>query len=99
MNQNPKLIILKRPDNPTGSIYSKVKLSGLEEVIKKQNLNVLSDEIYDKIIYDGLNHVSLAAFTELRDRVILVNGVSKSYAMTGWRIGYMAGNSEHQSRS
>jgi len=94
VNPNTKLLILNSPSNPTGSIYSQSELSGLAEVIKKHKFHVLSDEIYDKIIYDGLNHVSLAAFTELRDRVILVNGVSKSYAMTGWRIGYMAGNSE-----
>ena len=94
VNPNTKLLILNSPSNPTGSIYSQSELYGLAEVIKKHNFHVLSDEIYDKIIYDGLNHVSLAAFPELRDRVILVNGVSKSYAMTGWRIGYMAGNSE-----
>jgi len=94
VNSNTKLLILNSPSNPTGSVYSQSELSGLAEVIKKHNFHVLSDEIYDKIIYDGFNHVSLAAFTELRDRVILVNGVSKSYAMTGWRIGYMAGNSE-----
>jgi aspartate aminotransferase len=94
VNSNTKLLILNSPSNPTGSVYTQSELFGLAEVIRKHNFHVLSDEIYDKIIYDGLNHVSLAAFPELRDRVILVNGVSKSYAMTGWRIGYMAGNSE-----
>ena len=94
VNPNTKLLILNSPSNPTGSVYTQSELSGLAEVIKKHDFHVLSDEIYHKIIYDGLNHSSLASFTELRDRVILVNGVSKSYAMTGWRIGYMAANSE-----
>ena len=82
-----KLLILCSPSNPTGSVYSKAELKALAEVIKRhENLFVLADEIYEHIIYIG-NHESIA---QLKERTIIVNGVSKAYAMTGWRIGFMA---------
>lgn len=85
-----KLIILCSPSNPTGSVYSKAELEGLANVIKKhEDLFVLADEIYEHINYIG-KHESIAQFPGMRERAIIVNGVSKAYAMTGWRIGYIA---------
>ena len=77
--------------NPTGSVYSKEELSGLAEVLAKHpQVFIIADEIYEHINYIG-RHESIAQFDEVRDRVIIVNGVSKAYAMTGWRIGFVAG--------
>lgn len=85
-----RLIILCSPSNPTGSVYSKKELEALAEVIKKhENLFVLADEIYEHINYIG-KHESIAQFEGMKERAIIVNGVSKAYAMTGWRIGYIA---------
>jgi aspartate aminotransferase len=85
-----KLFMYSSPCNPTGSIYSKKELQGLTEVFKKHpNIFIISDEIYEYINYVG-SHESIAQFPELRDRVIVVNGMSKGFAMTGWRLGYMA---------
>lgn len=85
-----RLIILCSPSNPTGSVYSKEELKGLADVIKRHDdLFVLADEIYEHINYIG-KHESIAQFEEMKERSIIVNGVSKAYAMTGWRIGYIA---------
>ena len=85
-----KMLILCSPSNPTGSVYSKEELQGLAEVIlKHDDLFVLADEIYEHIIYNG-KHESIAQFDGMKERTIVINGVSKAYAMTGWRIGYMA---------
>lgn len=85
-----KVIILCSPSNPTGSVYSAEELEGLAEVIKKHdNLYVLADEIYEHINYVG-KHSSIAHVAGMRERTIIVNGVSKAYAMTGWRIGFIA---------
>ena len=85
-----KMIILCSPSNPTGSVYSKEELKGLAEVIlSHDDLFVLADEIYEHINYVG-KHESIAQFPGMKERTILVNGVSKAYAMTGWRIGYIA---------
>ncbi|MGN1263220.1 MAG: pyridoxal phosphate-dependent aminotransferase [Prevotella sp.] len=85
-----RLLILCSPSNPTGSVYSKEELQGLAEVIKKHDdLFVLADEIYEHINYVG-HHESIAQFEGMKERSIIVNGVSKAYAMTGWRIGYIA---------
>ena len=85
-----RLIILCSPSNPTGSVYNKVELAGLAEVIRRhENLFVLADEIYEHINYVG-RHESIAQFDGMKERSIIVNGVSKAYAMTGWRIGYIA---------
>ena len=86
-----KAIILCSPSNPTGSVYSKEELAGLAEVLAKHpQVFVIADEIYEHINYIG-RHESIAQFDEIRDRVVIVNGVSKAYAMTGWRIGFVAG--------
>ena len=86
-----KALILCSPSNPTGSVYSKEELAGLAETLAKHpQVFVIADEIYEHINYVG-KHESIAQFEEIRDRVIIVNGVSKAYAMTGWRIGFIAG--------
>ncbi len=85
-----KMLILCSPSNPTGSVYSKEELESLAEVIKKHDdLYVLADEIYEHINYTG-RHASIAQFPGMKERSIIVNGVSKAYAMTGWRIGFIA---------
>ena len=85
-----RLIILCSPSNPTGSVYNKEELRALANIIlKHEDLFVLADEIYEHINYVG-HHESIAQFTGMKDRTIIVNGVSKAYAMTGWRIGYIA---------
>ena len=85
-----KMLILCSPSNPTGSVYSKEELRALADVIRRHDdLYVLADEIYEHINYVG-KHASIAQFDGMKERCIIVNGVSKAYAMTGWRIGYMA---------
>lgn len=85
-----RAIILCSPSNPTGSIYSKAELKGLADVLAKYpNIIIISDEIYEHINYTG-KHESIAQFEDIRERVVIINGVSKAYAMTGWRLGWMA---------
>ena len=85
-----RALILCSPSNPTGSVYSKEELRGLAEVLARhERVMVLADEIYEHINYVG-RHESIAQFPEIRDRVVIINGVSKAYAMTGWRIGFIA---------
>lgn len=85
-----RMLILCSPSNPTGSVYSKEELESLAEVIKKHDdLYVLADEIYEHINYTG-RHASIAQFPGMKERSIIVNGISKAYAMTGWRIGFIA---------
>jgi len=90
LSPKTKVLILNSPCNPTGAVYTKEELAALAEVIESSGLYVISDEIYEKIVYDGHGYASLAQFNSIRDRVVVVNGVSKAYAMTGWRIGYLA---------
>ncbi|MCH7964462.1 MAG: pyridoxal phosphate-dependent aminotransferase [Bacteroidetes bacterium] len=88
-----KLFILCNPSNPTGAAYNKDELEELAEVIIKHDLYVLSDEIYEKLVYDDFKFYSFAQIIpEIKDRVLIVNGLSKSYSMTGWRLGYAAGD-------
>lgn len=87
-----KAIVISSPNNPTGSIYSKEELIDIAKFCKKHNLIILSDEIYEKLIYGDNKHVSIASLNEdAYNRTVVINGVSKTYAMTGWRIGYAAG--------
>jgi aspartate aminotransferase len=89
---DPKVLILNSPNNPTGSVYGKKELEGIAEICLKYNILIISDEIYEKLIYDSVEHVSIASLSpEVREHTILINGVSKAYAMTGWRLGYAAG--------
>ena len=86
-----RALILCSPSNPTGSVYTKEELAGLAEVLAKhERVIVIADEIYEHINYIG-SHQSIAQFSNIKDRVVIVNGVSKAYAMTGWRIGFIAG--------
>ena len=90
ITEKTRMLILCSPSNPTGSVYSKDELEALAEVIKKhENLYVVSDEIYEHMSYIG-NHESIAQVPGMRERTIIINGVSKAYAMTGWRIGFLA---------
>ena len=85
-----KMFVLCSPSNPSGSVYSQEELQGLAEVLKRHpHVYILADEIYEHINYVG-KHQSIAQYAELRERIIIVNGVSKAYAMTGWRIGFIA---------
>ena len=91
VTENTKAILLNSPNNPTGTIYEKEELIEIAEFAKKYNLIIISDEIYEKLIYDNKNHISIASISEdAFNRTIVINGLSKSYAMTGWRIGYAA---------
>lgn len=91
LSNKTKAIVINSPNNPTGVVYSKDELKEIADFAVKHDLYVISDEIYEKLIYDGLEHVSIASFNEeIYKRTIVINGVSKSYAMTGWRIGYLA---------
>ncbi|RXT02804.1 pyridoxal phosphate-dependent aminotransferase [Ammoniphilus sp. CFH 90114] len=86
-----KLLILNSPGNPTGSVYTKEELAAIADICISHDLLVLSDEIYEKLIYDGQKHVSIGSLSkEMLDRTIVVNGFSKAFAMTGWRMGYAA---------
>jgi aspartate aminotransferase len=90
-----KAIIVNSPCNPTGATYSRSSLEQIAEVAERHDLLIVSDEIYEKITYDGIRHVSIAALgPQVATRTVIVNGVSKAYAMTGWRIGYAAGPKE-----
>ncbi|RZN65112.1 MAG: pyridoxal phosphate-dependent aminotransferase [Candidatus Methanoliparum thermophilum] len=87
INKKTKLIVLNSPNNPSGAVYSENTLKMIADLSIDYDFFVLSDEIYEKIIYDS-KHISIASFDQMADRTITVNGLSKSYAMTGWRIGY-----------
>lgn len=87
-----KALVLNSPSNPTGMIYTKDELKAIADFAVKHNIYVISDEIYEKLIYEG-EHISIASFGEkIKDLTIIINGVSKTYAMTGWRIGFAAAN-------
>jgi aspartate aminotransferase len=87
-----RAFVLNSPSNPTGSIYSREELEGIADVCLKNNLLIISDEIYEKLIYEG-DHVSIASLSkEVYENTVVINGMSKPYSMTGWRIGYAAGN-------
>ena len=85
-----KAILINSPNNPTGRVLGPEELQVIREVALKHDLWVISDEIYEHLVYDGHRHVSFATLPEMRDRTVVVNGMSKAYAMTGWRIGYLA---------
>ncbi|MEK4923238.1 pyridoxal phosphate-dependent aminotransferase [Cytobacillus sp. FSL R5-0569] len=88
-----KAVIINSPSNPTGMLYSKPELEAIGEFCLKHNILIISDEIYEKLTYDGHQHISIAQISpELKEQTIIINGVSKSHSMTGWRIGYAAGN-------
>ena len=91
MTPRTKMVILNSPGNPTGSVYTREELEGIVEVAAEEDIYILSDEIYEKLVYDDTKHVSIASLSpEAYGLTITVNGFSKAYAMTGWRLGYMA---------
>ncbi len=89
-----KALILPYPNNPTGAIMEKEDIEKLAEFLKDKDIIVISDEIYSELTYGGKKHVSIASIDYMRDKTIVINGFSKSYAMTGWRLGYAAGSKE-----
>jgi len=95
ITKKTKALILNSPSNPTGLTYDKKTLETVAEIALRHGIFVISDEIYEKLTYDGFKHVSIASFgNDIKAKTIVVNGLSKSYAMTGWRIGYAAGPKE-----
>ncbi|HPI37479.1 MAG TPA: pyridoxal phosphate-dependent aminotransferase [Ignavibacteriaceae bacterium] len=89
-----KAFIMNSPSNPTGAVYSEKEIMAFCEVMKEKDIYIISDEIYEKIIFDGEKHLPIASVPCMKEKTITVNGVSKAYAMTGWRIGFAAGNKE-----
>lgn len=89
-----KVFLFNTPSNPTGAVYSKDEILAIGKILEDKDIIVISDEIYEKIIFDGEKHFSIGTIEQLKDRTITVNGVSKAYAMTGWRIGYAGGNKD-----
>lgn len=95
ITENTKAIIINSPSNPTGMIYSEQELKEIGDICLKHDILIISDEIYEKLVYDGAKHVSIAELSpELKNQTVIINGVSKSHSMTGWRIGYAVGNKE-----
>lgn len=95
ISPSTRALILNNPSNPTGAAYTKEQLLALAEVIRKEDIYIIADEIYSRLVYDGFQFVSFAALGEdLKQKTVIINGVSKSYSMTGWRIGYAAGPGE-----
>ncbi len=91
ISSKTKVLILNSPSNPTGCVYKEEELRKIAEICVENKIFVISDEIYEKLIYDGLKHISIAGFNkDIYDLTITINGLSKSYSMTGWRIGYLA---------
>ncbi|MNO94665.1 putative N-acetyl-LL-diaminopimelate aminotransferase [compost metagenome] len=86
-----KVVIVPFPNNPTGAIMTREELTGIVEVLKNKDVIIISDEIYAELSY-GEEHVSIASFPEMRDKTLVINGFSKAYAMTGWRLGYVCGH-------
>ena len=91
ITEKTKVLIMAFPSNPTGAIMTREELEPLVQVLKDKDIIIISDEIYAELSYDK-NHVSIASFPEVKDKTLVINGFSKSYAMTGWRLGYVCGN-------
>jgi aspartate aminotransferase len=90
MTPRTKMVIMNSPNNPSGSVYSREELEAIVDVAAEEDIYILSDEIYEKLVYDDVKHVSIASLSkQAYDLTITINGFSKSYAMTGWRLGYM----------
>jgi aminotransferase len=90
-----KVLAVVSPDNPTGGVATAEEITAVSQLAKKHDLLVLSDEIYGKFVYDGRRHVSIASMPGMRERTLVMNGFSKCYAMTGWRVGYFAGPADY----
>ncbi len=94
ITKKTKAILIPTPNNPTGSVMRKKDLEGVADIAIEKDLLVISDELYEKLIYDNEKHYSIGSFNGMEDRTITLNGFSKAYAFTGWRLGYAAGNPE-----
>lgn len=95
LSPRTRVFVLNSPSNPTGASYERTELMAIAQVLEKHSCLIVTDDIYEKIVYDGFNiHNLVALAPSLRDRIVIVNGVSKSYAMTGWRIGYALGSAD-----
>ncbi|HAY34762.1 MAG TPA: aspartate aminotransferase [Bacteroidetes bacterium] len=94
ITEKTKAFIFNTPSNPTGAVYSKEEIFALAEVVREKDIYVISDEIYEKITFDSETHFAIGSIDFMKDKTITINGVSKSYAMTGWRIGYAGGPSD-----
>jgi aminotransferase len=94
ISRKTKAIVLISPNNPTGSILGKDTLRAISEIAEDYDLFVISDEIYEKILYDGEKHISIASFDGMKERTIIINSFSKTYAMTGWRVGFVVASKE-----
>lgn len=95
INDKTKALVLNSPSNPTGMMYTEAELKAIADVAVRHNIYVISDEIYEKLVYTDTKHVSIASLgDDIKDLTIVINGVSKTYAMTGWRIGFTASNHE-----
>ena len=94
-----KAVLLNSPNNPTGAVLEREDLEKISEIVKRYDLTVISDEVYDSIIYDDLSYCSMAQIPGMQDRVIVHNGFSKTYAMTGWRLGYIVAPSKYVEQS
>src|SRR5436309_14625747 len=91
MTPRTKMLIMNSPGNPTGSVYTREELQAIVDIAAGEDIYILSDEIYEKLVYDDVKHVSIGSLSkEAYDLTLTVNGFSKSYAMTGWRRGYLA---------
>jgi len=89
-----KAILLNSPSNPSGAVYTEEEQRAFANVVKDKDIIIITDEIYEKLIYDGAKHFSIASIPEIRDKVVTINGMSKAFSMTGWRIGYLGTNKE-----
>ncbi len=98
VSKRSRMLILNTPSNPTGKVLTRSELEEISGVAERQDLKIISDEIYEKIVYPPHKHVSIASLSGMKERTILINGMSKGYAMTGWRIGYAASSTELTSK-
>lgn len=90
-NKRTKAILINTPNNPTGMVFSKEEVELVIDLAAKNNVYIISDEVYEKLVYSGQNHTSFGVYQDIKDRLIICNGYSKSHAMTGWRLGYAIG--------
>src|SRR5699024_8997172 len=91
VTERTKVILFNNPNNPTGTVFSREELTHIANIAHSNGLLVMVDEIYEEFVYDGRRHISFASLPNMAERTLLINGFSKAYAMTGWRIGYGAG--------
>lgn len=94
ITKKTKALLFCSPSNPTGVVYTREEIEALAKVVAESDIYVLSDEIYEKVIYDGANHFSMGSIPSVKDHVVTINGVSKAFSMTGWRIGYLGAKKE-----